>query len=149
MATSPVFAIDWAQYLLSFGSVIALLLLLLWVLRRMQRAGGQLRNAQRLQVMETLSVGARQKICLVRWDGRELLVGVGPHQISVLSAPVGSMDPASAAAPAVSAAPVVASPNGASDAEFTEPSNSPFAASADPAQAPPSFAQALRRLLRP
>lgn len=132
-------AFDWAQYLLSFATVIALLLLLLWVLRRMQRAGGQLRNAQRLQVMETLSVGTRQKICLVRWDGRELLVGVGPQQISVLAQPIDLRDPV--AAPASAA--------GLTNAGFASQTEQTPADGADPVQQPPSFAQALRRLVRP
>jgi flagellar protein FliO/FliZ len=77
---------DWLQYLFSFVFVIGLLLALLWTLRRLQSGSSLLRkNTQRLQTLETLSVGTRQKIMLIRVDEREILVGVTAHQMTVLS----------------------------------------------------------------
>ena len=78
---------DWLQYLFSFVFVIGLLLTLLWTLRKLQNGQGLLRkHTQRLQTLETLSVGTRQKIMLIRVDDREILVGVSVQNITVLSA---------------------------------------------------------------
>lgn len=77
---------DWLQYLFSFVFVIGMLLTLLWTLRKLQNGQGLLRkHTQRLQTVETLSVGTRQKIMLIRVDEREILVGVSAQNITVLS----------------------------------------------------------------
>ena len=77
---------DWLQYLFSFVFVIGLLLTLLWTLRKLQNGQGLLRkHTQRLQTVETLSVGTRQKIMLIRVDQREILVGVSAQNITVLT----------------------------------------------------------------
>jgi flagellar protein FliO/FliZ len=77
---------DWMQYLFSFIFVIGCLLALLWTLRRLQSGTSLLRKStQRMQTLETLSVGARQKIMLIRVDEREILVGVSVQNITVLS----------------------------------------------------------------
>jgi flagellar protein FliO/FliZ len=72
------------QYLLSFALVVGLLLGLLWALKRLQLSPTFSRRDQRLRVVETLSLGARSKIALVRCDGREMLVGITPAQITPL-----------------------------------------------------------------
>ena len=84
-------AADWLQYLLSFGFVIALLLGLLWTLRKLQGAqagsGGLLRRkAGRLHLIESLSIGPRQKLALVSVDGREVLLGITASSINALQA---------------------------------------------------------------
>ncbi len=84
------------QYLASFALVVALLVGLLWSLKRLQGTRAFQRREQRLQVVESLALGARLKIALVRCDGRELLVGVTPTQVS----PLGSWRAADADAPA-------------------------------------------------
>ena len=77
---------DWLQYAFSFALVIALLLALLWGLRKMQNGTLFLRkNTQRLQTIESLSIGARQKIVLIQVDGQDVLVGVTAHQMTALS----------------------------------------------------------------
>jgi flagellar protein FliO/FliZ len=77
---------DWLQYLFSFVFVIGLLLILLWTLRKLQNGSPLLRkNTQRLQTLETLSVGPRQKIMLIRLDDREVLVGVTAQHMTVLN----------------------------------------------------------------
>ena len=77
---------DWMQYLFSFVFVIGLLLAMLWTLRRLQNGQGLMRKtAQRLQTLEMMSVGTRQKIMLIRVDDREILVGVSAQNMSVLS----------------------------------------------------------------
>jgi flagellar protein FliO/FliZ len=86
--------LDWLQYALSFALVIGLLLGLLYALRKLQ--GGQAfgRKDQRLQVLESLSLGPRQKIALVRVDGLQVLLGITATQITAL----GPVDAATAAA---------------------------------------------------
>jgi flagellar protein FliO/FliZ len=77
---------DWLQYILSFALVIGLLLALLWTLRRLQNGSSFLRkNTQRLQTLETLSIGPRQKVVLIRLDGQEVLIGVTAHQMTALT----------------------------------------------------------------
>jgi flagellar protein FliO/FliZ len=77
---------DWLQYVLSFALVIALLLAVLWGLRKMQNSNSFLRkNAQRLQTVESLSIGPRQKIVLIQVDGQDVLIGVTAHQMTALS----------------------------------------------------------------
>lgn len=78
---------DWLQYALSFALVIALLLAMLWGLRKMHNGSGFMRkNTQRLQTIESLSIGPRQKIVLIQVDGQDVLVGVTAHQMTALSA---------------------------------------------------------------
>jgi len=77
---------DWLQYLFSFVFVIGLLLTLLWTLRKLQNGQSLLRkHTQRLQTVETLSVGTRQKIMLIRVDDREILLGVSAQTMTVLT----------------------------------------------------------------
>lgn len=77
---------DWLQYVLSFALVIGLLLAVLWGLRKMQNGNSFLRkNTQRLQTIESLSIGPRQKIVLIQVDGQDVLVGVTAHQMTALS----------------------------------------------------------------
>lgn len=98
MATGPGFW-DVLQYLLSFALVIGLLLALLWGLRKLQNAQAFARKSTaRLQIMETVSVAPRQKIALVRWDDREVLVGISAQHMTLLSPP-----PSSSASPPAAA----------------------------------------------
>ncbi len=78
--------LDIAQYLLSFGLVIGLLLGLLWMLKRIQTQGGLKRRqgSQRIEIVESASLGARQKLVLVRLGDREVLLGVTPMEIRPL-----------------------------------------------------------------
>jgi flagellar protein FliO/FliZ len=99
---------DWLQYAFSFALVIGLLLAVLWGLKKMQSGASFLRkNAQRLQTIESLSVGPRQKILLIQVDGQDVLVGVTAHQMTALSPwPVQATASASASATEPSPAPV-------------------------------------------
>lgn len=77
---------DWLRYLFSFVFVIGSLLSLLWILRKLQNGSSLLsKSTNRLQTLETLSVGTRQKIMLIRVDDREILVGVTVQQMTVLT----------------------------------------------------------------
>ena len=76
---------DLLRMLGSMALVIALLLAVLWGLKRMQKqmlTSGQ--PGRRMQVIETLGVGTRQKIALVRVGDNEVLIGITPTQINAL-----------------------------------------------------------------
>jgi flagellar protein FliO/FliZ len=76
---------DWVQYLLSFALVIGLLLALLWGLKKLQLGATLVRRSgARVQVIETVALGTRQKIALVRVDDREVLIGVTAQTICAL-----------------------------------------------------------------
>jgi flagellar protein FliO/FliZ len=79
---------DWLHYLLNFGLVIVVMLGCLWALKRLQGKSFALttKKASRLQIIESLSVGPRQKVLLIAIDGRELLIGSTAHEITTLSA---------------------------------------------------------------
>ncbi len=90
--------VDLLQYGASFALVIALLLGLLWALKRLQRTQGLRRSEKRLQVVESMALGARHKVAIVRVDHREVLVGITATQITTLASwaqPAGSSPPPS------------------------------------------------------
>ena len=78
--------------------VFGLMGALLWGLKRMQTQMGQSLPGRRLQIVESVGVGPRQKIALVRVDGQEVLVGLSPGQMTALGqwpvtgAPAGATD---------------------------------------------------------
>lgn len=75
---------DTLQYLASFALVIALLLGVLFALRKLQMTQAFGRKSARLQVVETLPLGTRHKIALVRCDEQEILVGITANEITAL-----------------------------------------------------------------
>ena len=75
---------DVLQMLLSFGLVVVLLLVLLHFLKKMQQGQGFGRADRRMRVVETLGLGARQKVVITRVDDREFLLGVTATDITVL-----------------------------------------------------------------
>ncbi len=83
---------DIAQYLLSFGLVIGLLLGLLWALKKLQSQGvlSKRNLEQRIQILESVTLGVRQKIVLVKCDQHEILLGVTPNDIRPLHSTMGS-----------------------------------------------------------
>jgi flagellar biogenesis protein FliO len=91
--------------------VFGLMGAVLWGLRRMQSRIVQAVPGRRLQILETLGVGARQKIALVRVDNHEVLVAVSPAQITAL----GQWTAAVPTAPAEHAGPASVSSEAAAD----------------------------------
>jgi len=85
---------DWVQYLLSFALVIGLLLALLWGLKKLQIGSALMRRPNaRVQIIETVALGARQKLALVRIDQREVLIGVTHQNITAIGEPVTAQTP--------------------------------------------------------
>ena len=108
-AASPGFW-EIVQYLASFTLVIVLLLSLLFILKRLQHGSMFKARGQRLHVLESLSLGTRQRLVLVKLDQQELLLGVGANEVHTLVVqPASTMPPvneADAAAPMVAANPL-------------------------------------------
>ena len=95
--------LDVARLIGSFVLVLGLLALVLWGLRRVQSRGGFAGVAKRqMHVVESLSLGPRQKIVLIRVGTRELVLGVTPTSISAL-------DHQAASAATLAAVPTMAS----------------------------------------
>ena len=76
--------IDWLRF--SGGIIVVLVLLaaMLWMLRRMQNMQIAKGGVSRMQVVETISVGPRQKIALLRVDTQMLLIGMSANQFTAL-----------------------------------------------------------------
>ena len=83
--------IDWLRMSGSLLLVIALLLGMLWMLKRLKAMQEKHSGPRQMELLETISVGVRQKIALVRVGSRQVLVGMTPGQFTAL----GSWDTAS------------------------------------------------------
>ena len=74
----------WLDHLLALGVVVALLLGAAHLLARWR---GRLvaRGSLRLQHVESLGLDPRSRLVVVRWDGRELLLGVSAAGVTLLA----------------------------------------------------------------
>ncbi|MFM8864412.1 MAG: flagellar biosynthetic protein FliO [Limnohabitans sp.] len=73
------------KMLASLVLVLVLMIGLIWALRRLQhklQAGAD--PTRQIRLLETLSVGPRQKILLMEVDGQRVLVGVTAQQMQSL-----------------------------------------------------------------
>ncbi len=77
---------QWLSLVASFALVLVLLLGTLWVLRRIGAAGLRPQSGRRLAIVESLWVGNRQRIVLLRVDNTEVLVGISAQGITRLDA---------------------------------------------------------------
>ena len=95
---------DLFRLLGSFALVLALMAALLWALRKLQSRLNTQNSGRRLNVIESLSVGPRQKFALLRVGQHEVLVGITPTQMTALAHwPEGSDQAAIQLAPAPTA----------------------------------------------
>jgi flagellar protein FliO/FliZ len=92
----------------SFALVLAIMAGLLWTLRKLQSRLNSQNAGKRMQVLETLSVGPRQKFALLKVGDNEVLVGITPTQMTSLG-----QWPASAAMPIDTLTHATTSNNGA------------------------------------
>ncbi len=81
---NPIEPMQWLSMLASFALVLALLGATLWVLRRMGGRGARTQG-RRLAIVESIWLGPRQRLALVRVDNHELLISVSQQQINLLS----------------------------------------------------------------
>ena len=77
-------SIDWLRVSASMLLVLGLLAALLWMLKRMKDLQIQHKGPPMLQVLETISVGPRQKMALVRVGAHQVLVGMTASQFTAL-----------------------------------------------------------------
>jgi flagellar biosynthetic protein FliO len=75
--------LEWSGFIGTFCLVLVLLGFVLLLLRRGISAGAS-SPEPRIEVLETRVIGNRQRLVLVKVDGREALVGVTPQAISSL-----------------------------------------------------------------
>jgi flagellar protein FliO/FliZ len=75
---------QWLSLIASFALVLVLLLGTLWVLRRIGAAGLRPQAGRRLVVVESLWLGNRQRVVLLRIDSREILLGISNQGITRL-----------------------------------------------------------------
>ena len=85
---------DLFRMLGSFALVLAIMAALLWALRKLQSRLNNQNAGRRLNVIESMSIGPRQKFALLRVGQHEVLVGITPTQMTSLG-----QWPASAAMP--------------------------------------------------
>ncbi len=76
---------DWLSFAASFGIVLALLGTLLYVLKRMQNGSLLGLPQRRIRILESASLGPRQKVVLMRVKDQDILIGVSVQQISTLA----------------------------------------------------------------
>ena len=76
---------NWLYIAMNFAIVLALLIGVLYVLKRMQ--GGNLLGMQnrKIKVLEMVSVAPRQKVVLLRVKDQDVLIGVSPQQINAIA----------------------------------------------------------------
>lgn len=68
----------------SIALVLVLLLTMLWVLRRLRSMQIAKGGMSKLEIVETISVGPRQKIALLRVEQHMLLIGMSANQFTAL-----------------------------------------------------------------
>ncbi len=78
-------ATDWLSFIASFTVVLALLGLVLFALKKMQNGGLPGMSPRRIRILDTISIGPRQKIILLRVKDEDILVGVTAQQINTLA----------------------------------------------------------------
>ena len=75
---------DWFRYAISLGVVFALLIGLLWLLKKMKTIQKSSQSDRKIQLIETINLGPRQKISLIRVGTNQVLVGITPNQFTAL-----------------------------------------------------------------
>jgi flagellar protein FliO/FliZ len=79
---------QWLSLIVSFALVLVLLLGTLWVLRRIGAAGLRPQAGRRLAIVESLWLGNRQRVVLLKVDERELLIGISAQGIHRIDGPI-------------------------------------------------------------
>jgi flagellar protein FliO/FliZ len=69
-------ATDWLSFIVSFAVVLALLGVVLYALKKMQNGSLLGMGQRRIRILDTVSIGPRQKVILLRVKDEDILVGV-------------------------------------------------------------------------
>lgn len=91
------------QVVLSLAGIVALIVLAGWLSRRVQARGRP--GGRRLRCVESMALGARERVLLLEADGKRLLLGVGARGVHTLHVYDGDAPPPDAEAPPVPASP--------------------------------------------
>jgi len=83
MTGSAIPPVDWLQLVSSFLLVLGLLAIVLVFLKRVQ--GPQAGRGRQIELLETFSTGARQRLMLVRVKDREFLLGSTMSELNCLA----------------------------------------------------------------
>jgi len=83
LAAAPGSQLDWATTFGSLVFVVAFILLLAWLLKRMRVPA--LVNQKGLSVVRQIAVGHRERIVIVQAGEEQFLVGVTPQSIQLIS----------------------------------------------------------------
>ncbi len=78
-------ATDWFSFIASFAVVLALLGVVLFVLKKMQSGSMLGMGPRKIRILDSVSIGPRQKIVLLRVRDEDILVGVTVQQINTLA----------------------------------------------------------------
>lgn len=74
---------DWSNMLLGLVVVLGMILGLAWITKRLRvRVPGM---SEEMKIVEAITLGPREKLCIVVVDGKRLLLGVTQHSITVLN----------------------------------------------------------------
>ena len=94
MGTAGASGVDWLRVSGSFVLVLLLLGGMLWLLRRMKDMQVRHQGPALLELRETIHVGPRQKVALLRVGDKHVLVGISPQQLVALGEvePFGRME---------------------------------------------------------
>ena len=84
MGTVGASGVDWLRVSGSFVLVFLRLGGMLWLLRRMKDMQVRHNGPALLEVRETIHVGPRQKVALLRVGEKYVLVGISPQQLVAL-----------------------------------------------------------------
>ncbi|TDU25802.1 flagellar biosynthetic protein FliO [Panacagrimonas perspica] len=81
------------QMVLSLVAVVAVILGLAWMTRRMQGLRGASNGA--LRVKATIAVGMKERVVLIEASGRQFVIGVAPGCVNLIGAVEAQIDDAS------------------------------------------------------
>lgn len=82
LKTEPLSGANFAEMVLGLVAVIAAILFLAWIMRRLGRLPSM--GGQHLQVIGSLNLGTRERVVLVQAGETQLLVGVAPGRVQAL-----------------------------------------------------------------
>jgi len=84
MGTAGASGVDWLRGSGRFVLVLLLLGGMFWLLRRMKDLQVRHKGPALMQLCETIHVGPRQKVALLRVGDKHVLVGISPQQLVAL-----------------------------------------------------------------
>ncbi len=76
---------DWLSLLLSFGAVLVLLFITLFFLKKINDSSLLSSGKEGLNVVRSISLGGRHRVVWIKAGGKELILGVTPQHITLLT----------------------------------------------------------------